>query len=112
MHGEQCGMGTILMARYHELYNPDNWWNTETKPNYRWSGIREKLDEIDAPTTLKQIGVSEELAVDALVNAWKLRPERYTILHKYPLQPNVARSLVPEEGVELIRQWIAEMQGT
>ena len=28
------------------------------------------------------------------------------------MMPNVARSLVPEEGVQLLRQWIAEMQGT
>jgi glycerol-1-phosphate dehydrogenase [NAD(P)+] len=92
MHGEQCGIGTILMAKYHEQYNP-NWWK---EPTYNWQYIRHLLNRIHAPTTLRQIGISEKLAIEALTHAQELRPERCTILHMQPMRSEEAENLLKE----------------
>lgn len=64
LHGEQCGVGTIMMAYLHGI---------------DWRGIRKVLKVIGAPTTAKELGVEDEYIVRALVEAHKIRP-RYTIL--------------------------------
>jgi glycerol-1-phosphate dehydrogenase [NAD(P)+] len=45
-----------------------------------WKGIRASLKAIGAPTTPREIGISDETAVDALLMAKTIRPERFTIL--------------------------------
>ena len=70
MHGEQCGVGSILTAYLH---------------NANWRQIRDTLKEVGAPTTATELGVSDEDVVEALEMAPTVRPERYTILHKLQL---------------------------
>jgi glycerol-1-phosphate dehydrogenase [NAD(P)+] len=70
MHGEQCGVGSILSAYLHKA---------------NWQKIRKTLRQIGAPTTAKELGVNDVDVVKALEVAWKIRPERYTILHKLSL---------------------------
>jgi glycerol-1-phosphate dehydrogenase [NAD(P)+] len=70
MHGEQCGVGSILTAY---LYKSN------------WQKIRNTLKQIGAPTTAKELGVKDYEVVKALELAAKIRPERYTILHKLNL---------------------------
>ncbi len=70
MHGEQCGVGTILTAY---LYRGN------------WRRIKSALKLIGAPTTAKELGVSEDDVVKALELATRIRPERYTILQKLNL---------------------------
>jgi len=70
MHGEQCGVGTILMAY---LYGEN------------WQKIRKTLKQIGAPTTASELGVKDADLVKALDLAAKIRPERYTILQKLNL---------------------------
>jgi glycerol-1-phosphate dehydrogenase [NAD(P)+] len=70
MHGEQCGVGTILMAH---LYGAN------------WSRIRETLKRLDAPTTAAELGVTDEKLIKALELAATIRPDRYTILQKLNL---------------------------
>ena len=65
LHGEQCGIGTILMMY---LYGGD------------WKFIRDSIKAVGAPINAKQIGIAEEDIIEALVMANEIRPERYTIL--------------------------------
>jgi len=84
LHGEQCGVGTIMMARLHGL---------------DWRSIKEHLEVIGAPTTAEELGVSREVVVEALVKAGDIRPERYTILNKVNLNPESAEDLARGCGV-------------
>ncbi|MEW5936924.1 MAG: NAD(P)-dependent glycerol-1-phosphate dehydrogenase [Candidatus Thermoplasmatota archaeon] len=65
LHGEQCGIGTIMMMYLH---------------GGDWEGIRRALREVGAPITAKEVGVESEEIVEALVRAHEINPERYTIL--------------------------------
>ena len=65
LHGEQCGIGTILMMYLH---------------GGDWKAIRDALKAVQAPTTAHEVGIAEEDIIDALVMAHTIRPERYTIL--------------------------------
>lgn len=91
LHGEQIGIGTIIMAKYHELYNPI-WWSRERYPNYQSESIAAMLEEVGAPTVPTQIGIGKELAREAFLHAWEYRKERYTILHKrHPSRDDVEK---------------------
>jgi glycerol-1-phosphate dehydrogenase [NAD(P)+] len=70
MHGEQCGVGSVLTAYLHKA---------------NWKRIRDTLKRIGAPTTACELGVKDEDVVKALETAATIRPERYTILHKLNL---------------------------
>jgi glycerol-1-phosphate dehydrogenase [NAD(P)+] len=70
MHGEQCGVGSIMMAY---LFGAN------------WKRIRDTLRRLGAPTTAVELGVSDEDVVKALELAATIRPERYTILQKLKL---------------------------
>ena len=65
LHGEQCGIGTIMMMYLH---------------GGDWRYIKNALKAVEAPTTAAEIGVSEDDIIEALMMAHKIRPERYTIL--------------------------------
>ena len=84
MHGEKCGIGAIMMARLHGIDS---------------ERIRDSLRSIGAPTTAKEIGVSEKEIVKALVLARSIRKERYTILEEAKLTESSARSLAKEAQV-------------
>ncbi|RLG03420.1 MAG: hypothetical protein DRN60_01470 [Thaumarchaeota archaeon] len=94
-HGIQCALAALPMALYHERYN-ENWWRDE----YDWMKIRILMERAGIPLTLKEAEISEDLMVKALVEAWKIRPNRYTILHKRKLDPVEARKLLKD--VQLI----------
>jgi len=70
MHGEQCGVGSVLTAYLHRA---------------DWKRTRDTLKRIGAPTTACELGVDDEDVVKALEMAATIRPERYTILHKLNL---------------------------
>ena len=70
MHGERCGVGTIMMAYLHGA---------------NWKRIRDALQKLRAPTTAKELGVGKDDVVRALELAATIRPERYTILNKLSL---------------------------
>lgn len=84
LHGEQCGVGTILMAY---LYDID------------WKGIKETLQKTGAPTTAEELGVDSESIIEALVRACTIRPERYTILDTKKLDHVSAKKLAKITGV-------------
>ena len=84
LHGERVGLGTIMMAKLHGL---------------NWTKIAETLENVGAPTKAKQIGLSEEHVVRALIVAQSLRPDRYTILSKVKLDKKSAFELAKSVGV-------------
>jgi glycerol-1-phosphate dehydrogenase [NAD(P)+] len=84
LHGEKCGLGTIMMAK---LQKSD------------WRLIRTALRNVGAPVTAAEIGVDEDLVVEALMRASSIRPERYTILSKYKFTRGRALSLARTTGV-------------
>ena len=65
LHGEKCGVGTIITLFLH---------------GGNWQGIRDSLKKIGAPTTPRDLGIDDATAVEALLMARTIRPERFTIL--------------------------------
>ena len=84
MHGEQCGVGSILAAY---LYGAN------------WQKIRKTLKLIGAPTTASELGVKDVNLVKALEAAAKIRPERYTILQKLNLNFEACEKTAKATGI-------------
>jgi len=78
LHGERVGLGTIMMAKLH---------------NVDWENIVETLERVGAPTKAKQIRLNEMQLVESLLAAQSLRPDRYTILSKTNLNKSSAFEL-------------------
>lgn len=83
MHGEQCGLGSILMAY---LQGQD------------WRRIRDKLFEVGAPVTAKDLGLTQEKVIRALLEAKEIR-KRYTILDEKPLDESKALEICKATNV-------------
>ncbi len=83
LHGEQCGLGTIMMAYLHKL---------------EWEKFRDALKAVGAPTTAAELGIDPEMIVKALTIAHSIR-ERYTILGEKGLSEEAARDLAKKTGV-------------
>jgi glycerol-1-phosphate dehydrogenase [NAD(P)+] len=84
MHGEQCGVGSILTAFLH---------------GSNWQKIRSTLKLIGAPTTAAELGVKDVDVVKALQAAVQIRPERYTILHKLNLNYDACETVARATGI-------------
>ncbi len=84
LHGEQCGVGAIMMMYLH---------------GGDWRKLRQQLHTIGAPTTARELGASPDEVVRALVEAHTVRPERYTILGDNGLTKDAAERLAALTGV-------------
>ena len=84
LHGEQCGVGTILCAYLHGA---------------NWELIRDVLKKIGAPTNADELGIEPKYVVEALTKAHTIRPERYTILGESGLTKEAAQRVVNITGV-------------
>jgi len=84
LHGEQCGVGAIMMVYLH---------------GGDWMQIRDSLKKIGSPTTSEELGISKKKIVEALVQAQEIRPERYTILGEQGLTMDAAKKLAKTTGV-------------
>ncbi|NJE77002.1 NAD(P)-dependent glycerol-1-phosphate dehydrogenase [Thermococcus sp. ES12] len=84
LHGEQVGVGTIIMAYLHGL---------------KWERIRETLKKVGAPTNAYELGIDPEYIIEALTIAHTIRPERYTILGKDGLTREAAEKAAKITGV-------------
>ena len=84
LHGEQCGIGTIMMMNLH---------------GGDWKFIKNALESMKAPTTCYDIGIDPEDIIDALTMAHTIRPERYTILGDRGLSREAAYQLAIKTGV-------------
>jgi len=58
-----------------------------------WQRIREALVQIGAPTNAKELGVTREQVIQALVHAHEIRKDRYTVLGDRGLTPEAAERL-------------------
>ncbi len=83
LHGEQCGVGAILMA-YHQGQD--------------WERIRDALKAVGAPTTAEELGMGKDTIIKALLDAKDIR-KRYTILDEKPLNRKKAEELCNRTGV-------------
>ncbi len=84
MHGEQCGVGAVMMAYLHKL---------------DWKQIKATLRKVGAPTTAEELGIEPEFIIKALIKAQSIRPERYTILEDKKLSHQYAEKLAKATGV-------------
>jgi glycerol-1-phosphate dehydrogenase [NAD(P)+] len=82
LHGEQCGVGAIIMAYLHDA---------------EWKKIRTSLKRCQAPITAKEMGIPDEKIIAAIVGAHKIR-DRYTILRD-GVSERKARQAAEETGV-------------
>ena len=78
LHGEQCGVGSIMMMYLH---------------GGDWERIRDALRLIGAPIDAEELGIAPEQITDALVHANEIRKDRYTILGDRGLTPDAAERL-------------------
>jgi len=77
LHGDQCGIGCIIMSY---LQGED------------WKRIRSSLRAAGCPTTAKEIGIDETLALAALLKTKDIRPERYTIVEHIKIDKEIAEN--------------------
>ena len=84
LHGEKCGIGTIMMAKLH---------------GSDWRRVRAALKKVGAPVEASQIGVDDSMVVESLVKASSIRPDRYTILSRRRLTNSSALALAKATGV-------------
>ncbi len=84
LHGEMCGVGTILCAYLHGA---------------NWELIRDVLRKIGAPTTATELGIDAEYIVEALTKAHSIRPDRYTIFGDSGLTNEAAVRVATITGV-------------
>jgi len=83
LHGEQCGVGTIMMMYLHGL---------------DWKMVRDALAAVKAPINAEQMGITREEIIEALTIAHEIRPERYTILAE-GLSKDTATEIAETTGV-------------
>ncbi|OGS50337.1 MAG: NAD(P)-dependent glycerol-1-phosphate dehydrogenase [Euryarchaeota archaeon RBG_16_68_12] len=78
LHGEQCGVGTIMMMYLH---------------GGDWEEVRNALLAIGAPTSARALGLTDDEVLQALIHAHEIHPERYTVLGDAGLTPEAAERL-------------------
>jgi glycerol-1-phosphate dehydrogenase [NAD(P)+] len=84
LHGEKCGIGTIMMAKLHGM---------------EWRRVRSALQNVGAPVQASQIGVDDSKVTESLMKASSIRPDRYTILSRKKLTKKSATDLARSTGV-------------
>ena len=84
LHGEQCGVGTIMMMYLH---------------GGDWKQIKQALYDIGAPVTAAGLNIGRDDVIRALMEAHSIRPERYTILGDRGLSPEAAEKIASLTGV-------------
>ncbi len=84
LHGEQCGLGSIMMMYLH---------------GGDWEFIRNTLKTIKAPINASQLGIDPQYIIEALTKSHSIRKERYTILGDRGLTEKAAERLALKTGV-------------
>ena len=67
LHGEQCGLGSIVTMYLH---------------GGNWEKIRDTLVTVNAPVNAKKLGIEDGIVLSAFINSKEIRPQRITILDK------------------------------
>ncbi|MHA1298411.1 MAG: NAD(P)-dependent glycerol-1-phosphate dehydrogenase [Candidatus Helarchaeota archaeon] len=82
LHGEQCGVGTIMMMYLHDG---------------DWQLIRNALQKVSCPINAKELRIKDDTVIEALTKAHTMR-ERYTIIST-GLTKEAAERLAKDTGV-------------
>ncbi|MEM3708895.1 MAG: iron-containing alcohol dehydrogenase [Nitrososphaerales archaeon] len=91
-HGIAVAIGTIIAAKIHQLFNM-HWWREKS---YSYSSLLRYCKQLKIPLSLTDLKVPMNEIINATINAPKLRPERYTILHKVKLDEENVSNIVKE----------------
>ncbi len=83
-HGEQVGVASIMTMYLH---------------GGDWERIRDSLKAVGAPTTARELGIPEDVMIEALTMAHANKPDRYTILGESGLTRQAAEDLLRATGV-------------
>ena len=67
LHGEQCGLGSIVTMFLH---------------GGDWEKVRNTLRTVNAPINSRELGIDEGVVLNAFLNSKEIRPQRVTILDK------------------------------
>jgi len=84
MHGEQCGVAAIVTTY---LQKGD------------WEELKHALMKIGAPTKASELNLTDEEFIEAVVNAHKIRKDRYTILGDKGVPRDVVEDVCIRTGV-------------
>lgn len=84
LHGEQCGVGSIIMTYLH---------------GKNWRLIRDVLKEIGSPVNAKELNIEEKYLIEALTISRNIRPMRYTILNEKTISYEEAERILCEVEV-------------
>lgn len=84
LHGEECGVGTILCSYLHGM---------------DWETIVKALKTIGAPINNEELGISKELVIKALSEAKNIRNDRFTVLNYRNIDAKKAEKAAKETGV-------------
>ena len=84
LHGEQVGVGTILMSYLHGL---------------DYEEIKDNLRKAGAPTNYRELKISKKDIINALIKAREIRPERYTILSEIKINRDKAELIAKKTEV-------------
>ncbi|NWG10640.1 NAD(P)-dependent glycerol-1-phosphate dehydrogenase [Candidatus Bathyarchaeota archaeon] len=84
LHGERCGVGTIIMAYLHRM---------------NWKRIKNTLKKLGAPTNANELYIKNQDATKALEMATTIRQERFTILNKVNMSHDFCKRLVKATGI-------------
>ena len=84
LHGEQVGVGTILMSYLHGL---------------DFMEIVETLRKAKAPTNYKELNVSKRDIITAFIKARDIRPNRYTVLNEISIDKDLTEKIGKKTGV-------------
>lgn len=98
LHGEQCGVGTIISTYMIEIAKKRNLISKELNLKYSWNDIHKALKSVNAPVNAKELHIDPEYLIEALKLAPKIR-NRYTILNKFDLEKEAEEIL---KGCEVI----------
>jgi len=82
LHGEQCGLGSIVTMYLH---------------GGDWEKIRDTLKTVNAPINSKGLGMDDGMVLSAFINSREIRPQRTTILDK--TEPKAIEEAVLATGV-------------
>jgi len=84
LHGEQVALGTVMMMYLH---------------GGNWRRVRRTLQKIGLPVRARDIGIPDDVVVEALTMMHRIRPERYTIVGEGGLTREAAERLARVTGV-------------
>lgn len=84
LHGEQVGVGTILMAYLHGI---------------DFEVVQDTLKKVGAPTNHEELNIPKDDIIKGILMAKSVRPERYTILNEYDITAEFAEKIARKTNV-------------